>query len=77
MEMTHQFSVVSHVKDVDREIQIARSEDETFLVRLITQWKDEPTPVISELHLTDVSLILLNVAVNEATNNLEDHKVKK
>ena len=77
MKMTHQFSVVSHVKDVDREIQIARSEDETFLVRLITQWKDEPTPVISELHLTDVSLILLNVAVNEATNNLEDHKVKK
>lgn len=75
--MTHQFSVVSHVKDVDREIQIARFEDETFLIRLITQWRDEPTPVISELHLTDVSLMLLNVAVNEATNNLEDHKVKK
>jgi hypothetical protein len=69
------FSMLQEDIKARRDFSIVQLEDKTFGLTIVTQWKDEPTPVISKLKFSKLGLIMLQNMVTEALTNMEAHCV--
>lgn len=77
MKYTHGFEGVSEDDDAIRSQAIAMDTEGNYNIKLTTQWRDSPVPVITQFNVTKRALTILHELTGEALTRMHEYEILK
>lgn len=77
MKYTHGFEGVSEDDDAIRSQAIATDVEGNYNIKLTTQWRDTPIPVITQFNVSKRALTMLHELTGEALTRMHEYEILK